>query len=293
MADDVFTGTIREFEVVGYHRAIGATVIKTIGNFFGGIRSIINFMRNAFTGTIREFEVAGYHRTIGATVIKIIGDFFGGIRSTIDFMRKLVRNKVIVEEPEPEPATMMSSIYESISSAISSSNSTSTPAKKSGQKPITKSAPLRSQKNLSKAPTRGVLGKKSIMEDLVKGGSSSSFDSEDSATAITEKIQSYLPSTSQLSKLLPTLVAGLVFTTAGTIMGYLWNTELATTASSYVDYFWNSEGESKPENDSFYDVATSTSSTEGHNDLSSSSDKATSEGQNKFASAVPVTPSRV
>ena len=194
---------------------------------------------DVFTGTSREFEVVGYHRAVGATVIKIIRGFFGGIGSIFKLMTRLIGTKAIVEEPEPEPVTMMASIYDSISSAMSGSNSTSAPAKTSGKKPISKSAPLRSQKNLPKATTRGgALGKKSIMEDLVKGGSSSAFDSEDSSIDIVETIQSYLPSTSRLAKLLPTLVAGFVFTTAGTLVGYLWNTEFAATASSYVDYFW-------------------------------------------------------
>lgn len=241
---------------------------------------------DVFTGTSREFEVVGYHRAVGATVIKIIRGFLGGIGSIFKFMTRLVGTKAIVEEPEPEPATMMSSIYDSISSAMSGSNSTSTPAKTSGQKSISKSAPLRSKKNLPKATTRGgALGKKSIMEDLVKGGSSSAFDSEDSSIAIVETIQSYLPSTSRLAKLLPTLVAGFVFTTAGTLVGYLWNTEFAATASSYVDYFLGADGEGKSETDSFHDAATSTSSTEGHDDLSA-------EGQTASVPAVPVTPGR-
>ena len=67
-----------------------------------------------------------------------------------------------------------------------------------------------------------------------------------------------MPSTSKIAELLPTLVAGLVFTTAGTIVGYMWNTEFAATASSYVDYFWGTSNDTI-DADSFNDAATSTS----------------------------------
>jgi len=176
---------------------------------------------------------------------------------------------------------MISSIYDSISSAMSSSNSTSAPTKTGGQKPVTKSAPLRTPKTtIPKTTSRGALGKKSIMEDLAKSGPSGLFDDiQDTGVSIAEKFQSYLPDTSKLAKLLPTLVAGLVFTTAGTIVGYLYNSELAATATSYVNYYLGGESEGTPETDSFYDAATTT-------DDSSS-------GSGNFAStAVPVTPGR-
>ena len=187
---------------------------------------------DVFTTTGKEYEVIGYHRAVGATVIKIIGKFFGSIGNIF----KIIFGSKAIVEPVPEPATMMSSIYDSISSAMSSSNSTSAPPKTGGQKPVTKSAPLRTPKTtIPKATSRGALGKKSIMEDLTKGGSSYSSDSDYSATAIFESIQSYLPTmppTSKMAELLPTLVAGLVFTTAGSIVGDLYNSELAATASS-------------------------------------------------------------
>lgn len=233
---------------------------------------------DVFTTTGREYEVIGYHRAVGATAIKIIRKLFGSIGNIFKF---IFGSKAIVE-PEPEPATMMSSIYDSISSAMSSSNSTSAPMKTAGQKPVTRSAPLRTGKTttLPKATSRGALGKKSIMEDLAKSSSSGLFDDiQDTGVSIAEKLQSYLPDTSKLAKLLPTLVAGLVFTTAGTIVGYLYNSELAATATSYVNYYLGGDSEGTPETDSFYDAAATT-------DDSSS-------GSGNFAStAVPVTPGR-
>lgn len=219
--------------------------------------------------SMADDEVVGFRRVAGATMVKIIGNVFGQMRRTIRAVLKfvfmpvrvplqLLRNTFPVEEPEPEPPTMMSSIYDSLSNAVSGSNATTT-------KPITKSPSLRNQRNLPKATSRGALGKKSIMEDLVKGGSSSAFDSEESNLDILEDIQSYLPSTSRMASLLPTLVAGLVFTTAGTIVGFLWNTEW----SSYTKYIWGEDGEStKFESDSFYDAATSSFSMEGHDEYS-------------------------
>ena len=261
---------------------------------------------DVFTETPKEFEVVGYHRAVGTAVVNIIGKFFSRIGSIFQLMGRLIRDIITVEEPEPEPATMMSTIYESISSVISSSNTTSAaPTKTNGQKPakkpVTKSAPLRNQKNVLKPNSRGALGGKSIMEDLAKGGSSYRFDSDDSATSIFESIQSYFPSdysatavlesiqsylpsmppTSKISQLLPTLVAGLVFTTAGTIVGYLWNTELAATASSYVDYFLGADGDDKTDSDAFHDAATS-----------ASEDHAENMSHFEASAAVPVTPGR-
>eukprot|EP00531_Pseudo-nitzschia_arenysensis_P002685 CAMPEP_0116142894 /NCGR_PEP_ID=MMETSP0329-20121206/15153_1 /TAXON_ID=697910 /ORGANISM="Pseudo-nitzschia arenysensis, Strain B593" /LENGTH=293 /DNA_ID=CAMNT_0003638163 /DNA_START=68 /DNA_END=949 /DNA_ORIENTATION=- len=247
-------------------------------------RRRLSMADDVFTTTGKEYEVVGYHRAIGATVIRIIGKVFVGIGSIFKFIGSALGGKAVVAEPEAEPATMMSSIYDSISSAMSS-NSTSTPTKTVGTKPVTKSAPLRTTKTtIPKTTSRGggALGKRSIMEDLVKSGPSGLFDDiQDTGVTIVEKIQSYLPDTSKLAKLLPTLVAGLVFTTAGSIVGYLYNSELAATASSYVNYYiLGEEGEVTAEADSFYDAATSTSSTESH--------------EENFAStpAVPVTPGR-
>jgi len=240
-------------------------------------RRRLSMADDVFTTTGKEYEVIGYHRAVGATVIKIIGKFFGSIGNIF----KIIFGSKAIVEPVPEPATMMSSIYDSISSAMSSSNSTSAPPKTGGQKPVTKSAPLRTPKTtIPKATSRGALGKKSIMEDLAKSGPSGLFDDiQDTGVSIAEKIQSYLPDTSKLAKLLPTLVAGLVFTTAGTIVGYLYNSELAATATSYVNYYLGGESEVTAETDSFYDAATTT-------DDSSS-------GSGNFASpAVPVTPGR-
>ena len=222
---------------------------------------------DVMTGTPREFQVVGYHREVGAQLIKIINKLISGIGELFRMMGRLIKNEPV---PVPEPATMMSTIYDSISSAISSSNTTSsTPTKATGKKPVskpvTKSAPLRNPKIILKSNSRAAIGGKSIMEDLAKGGSSSSSDSDYSATAIYESIKSYLPtmptmpSTSKIAELLPTLVAGLVFTTAGTIVGYMWNTEFAATASSYVDYFLGTDGNDTIDADSFNDAATSTS----------------------------------
>jgi len=270
MADDVFTGTSREFEVVGFHRAAGVQVIKIIGKFFKGIGSLIHFTLNLPVELLRSFK-----------------------------------ERFAIEEPEPEPVTTMSAIYDSISSVMSGSTDPEPVPKQnqprktvnSGeQKSFNKSAPLRRQQNLPKASSRGgALGGKSIMEDLARGGSSSAFDSEDSAqaVAIPQDFSSYLPSASRLAGLLPTLVAGLVFTTAGTIVGYLWSYEwketangYMETANDYMDYFFG-ESEGKAASDAMYDVPTdsmydttaSTSSAEVHDDTSSSS-------------TIPVTPDR-
>jgi len=265
MADDVFTGTSREFEVIGYHRAVGAAVIKIISKFFGGIGSLINFtqlkVRSAMNG--------------------ILNLFIGLLQS--------MQNTVAVVEPEPEPASTMSAIYDSISSVMYASKDSeeqtpdaktktaSTPTNNGGQNTINKSASLRNQKNLPKATSGGALGEKSIMEDLARGRSSFVFGSEDSAVAEPqENILPTLPSPSRLASLLPTLVAGLVFTTAGTLVGYLYNIEWSAMAYSYADYFWG-EG--------FNDAAQTFSSVGGHDDTEIYDDQSSS-------SAIPVTPDR-
>jgi len=278
MADDVFTGTSREFEVIGFHRVVGATVIKIIGKFLRGVGSLIDFTKLQLRSAIN----AVLHSTIG--------------------ILQSMQNKVAIEEPEPDPTqtTTMSLIYDSISSVMSSSEdsepiskesppvkreqtpdarttTTSSPTNNVKQKATTKAAPLRGNKTLPKATSRGALGKKSIMEDLAEGGSSSSaFHSVNSAVTLSEEDDvSALPPTSRLASFLPTLVAGLVFTTAGSMVGYLWNNEWIEMASSYVNYFW---GETETETGSFFDAATS-SSAEDHDDISSSS-------------AIPVTPDK-
>jgi hypothetical protein len=280
MADDVFTGTSREFEVIGYHRAVGAAVIKIIGKFFGGIGSLINFTQLKVRGAINA----------------VLSLFIGLLQS----MQNTVA--VVEPEPEPEPATTISVIYDSISSVMSGSKdseprskekqqqipdaktkTTSTPTNSGGQKTINKPASLRNQRNLTKATSGGALGQKSIMEDLARGRSSSAFDSADSAVAgPQESILPTLPSPSRLASLLPTLVAGLVFTTAGTLIGYIWNTEWSATASSYADYFW---GEGDGKTDSFLDATTSSSSVGGYDDTEIHDDISSS-------SAIPVTPDR-
>jgi len=293
MADDVFTGTGREYEVAGFHRAVGTTVIKIINKGFGGIGSLITFTQHK----IRSIINSGLHSII--------------------WVLQSIQNKVVEPEPEPEPepATTMSAIYDSISSVISSSkeseptpkespsviqqqqtldaadtrtpstststpNSTATPVTNNdGQTTTTKAAPLLNKKNLPKATNRAVLKKKSIMEELAKGDSSSSFDSADSAVVLSR--EGVAAQTSQLAGLLPTLVAGFVFTSAG-LIGYLWNTEWRETAYIYYEYIM---GEGETESAPFHDAATASYS-EDHDEILSSFDA------DPVTVAVPITPER-
>eukprot|EP00535_Pseudo-nitzschia_heimii_P003086 CAMPEP_0197194176 /NCGR_PEP_ID=MMETSP1423-20130617/28751_1 /TAXON_ID=476441 /ORGANISM="Pseudo-nitzschia heimii, Strain UNC1101" /LENGTH=334 /DNA_ID=CAMNT_0042647551 /DNA_START=18 /DNA_END=1022 /DNA_ORIENTATION=+ len=271
-------------------------------------------------GSERDFEVLSFHRAVGGMVKKIIGGFFSGIRGAIqNFLSLIIRmlqsmeKTVAVEEPEqkPEPPTM-SSIYDSISSVMSDSNDPEPvpdakpsvgkqrTSERNGKTPpapnVKKSAPLLNKKNLPKASSsRDALGKKSIMEDLAKGGSSPDFDSENSAVALSTETNAVVQA-SYLAGLLPTLVAGLVFSTAGTIVGYLWNTEWTETAYDYYEYYWgDGYGDGKVEADPFYDVTTSSSTATGYT-ASSGHDDMSVTGENRddvsSSNAVPVTPDK-
>lgn len=257
LADDVFTSTEKEFELVGYHRAVGAAVAKTISMFFRGIGSLINFYTRKFRSSINA-----------------------GLNLTIGLLQNMAKTVAIEDEAEPELSPTMSSIYDSISGTKSKQDPstrrrhsteaktrTPTPSKQTGtQKATTNAAPLHKNKNLPKATSRGgTLGKKSI--DFTKGGSSSSsFDSMNSAVSEQEHYDIAVPSTSFLAGLLPSLVAGIVFTTAGSMVGYLWNGEWTETASSVMDYFWGDETTTE----TFHDAATSSTTAtnvQEHNDF--------------------------
>ena len=271
-----------------------------------------------YYGSNRDFKVLSFHRALGGMVKKIIGGFFNGIRGTIrSFLNLIIRmlqsmeRTVAVEEPEPKPEPpTMSSIYDSISSVMSDTKdpepvpdgrkqqTSETKGKTPPAPTVTKTAPLRNKKNLPKASSsRGPLGKKSIMEDLAKGGSSPDFDSGDSAVALSTETNAVVQA-SYLAGLLPTLVAGLVFSTAGTIVGYLWNTEWTEKAYDYYEYYWgdgDGYGDGKVEADPFYDVPTSSSTATGTT-VSSGHDDMSVTGENHddvhSSAAVPVTPDK-
>ena len=132
------------------------------------------------------------------------------------------------------------------------------------QKATTKSTPLRSNTNLPKATsTRGAFGnsKKSATAD------GSSFDAMNTAavSATEEDENAVEHSTSLLAGLLPTLVAGLVFTTAGSMVGYLWNGEWAETASSVYNYYWGDGEATTEQSPSYQSIGTFESAEEEYN----------------------------
>lgn len=278
MADDLFTTTSKDFQVVGYHRAVGEAIIKALNKFIQSVGSLLKFTNKQ------------YRRAMNFGL-----SFFIGVLQTIQ--RK---NQNVMQEVEPTPAPSVSSLYDSISSVMSSASSelgSPVEQRKAAQKPTAgkqstklqtptnnnnaqkatvKSTPLRSSKNLPKTSSRGSLKKKSILTE-----SSSAFDSlNTAAVASSEEENVTVPSTSILAGLLPTLIAGLVFTTAGSMVGYLWSydwTETASsTASSVYNYFW---GEAETETEaSMYSSTMDFSGTGEESGLNSGS--------------VPITPDR-
>jgi len=284
MADDVFGGTDREFQVIGYHRAVGGAVSKIIKGFLNGIRGTIHGLLNLVIRMLQTVQ-----KTIAVAVEE-------------------------PPEPEPEPPTM-ASIYDSISSVMSDSNDPEpnvhnkqkqkqkqTSDTKKARPPVTTihtTAPLLNKNNIPKvsSTSRDALRKKSVMDDLVKGGSPPDFDSAKSAVVLSDESDVTVQA-SYLAGLLPTLVAGLVFSTAGTLVGYLWNTEWRETAYTYYDYYWGEgEGDAKIDAGRYYDVVPGSSSTgtgttttfSGHDDMS-----AIGETYDDIPSsnAIPITPNK-
>lgn len=226
LADDVFTTTSREFEVTGYHRAVGAAILKVFRKFARSVGSVLNFTKNQWRRAMNS-----------------------GLNSVIGSLQSLqTKNKAVIQEAEASPAPTISTIYDSISSVVEPTPSKqqqpakiSTPTNNE-QKAATKSAPLRSTNNSPKAAsTRGArTTKKSVVQDLATGGSS--FEAMNSAAvSASEEENGVVPSTSMIAGLLPTLIAGIVFTTAGSMVGYLWNGEWADSASSVYGFFWGDE----------------------------------------------------
>ncbi|VEU42968.1 unnamed protein product, partial [Pseudo-nitzschia multistriata] len=200
------------------------------------------------------------------------------------------KNEAAILEEESSPPPTISQIYDSLSTAMTSSPEGGSDAKEqpaeptpsrqqsptnNKPKPATKSAPLRSTNASAKVTsTRGGPNRnKPPVRMEATGGSS--FEAMNAA-AIAEEENAVVPATSMLAGLLPTLVAGLVFTTAGSMVGYVWNSEWTETASSVFSYFWGDETD------------------EASSPYGSNTNSATAEEYlgDQFYNAAPVTPDR-
>mmetsp|Transcript_5745 Transcript_5745/g.16402 ORF Transcript_5745/g.16402 Transcript_5745/m.16402 type:complete len:331 (+) Transcript_5745:141-1133(+) len=256
LADDVFTTTSREFEVTGYHRHVGEIIVQVVKKFSKNLFSLFKF-------TTKQWR---------RVVNNSLGRFIGMLQSVQS------RNEAALQDAEVAPAPTISIIYDSLSNVMSPSppeakpaavpateqqtkeptpnkqqpTTMQTPTNNIQQEDTTNSAPLR---NIPKATsTKRVLNNKKSA-DL--GTSGSSFEAMKSAAiSASEEENGVVPSTSVLAGLLPTLVAGLVFTTAGSMVGYLWNGEWTETASSVYDYFWGDETAEPSYESDIYTVAT-------------------------------------
>lgn len=247
---DVFSQKKKELNVTRYHRRIGQGTHSTVREVARRIGSMLKSVRNQLRRAMDN----------------ILGWFIGILQS----MQSSSNESTTLQEASPAPT--LSAIYDSFSNAVPGSSgaaespstaeqqrtrgkpsrntqptkTTTTTPTNNKQKATTKSAPLRSNTNLPKATsTRSAFGNNK--KSASAGGSS--FDAMNTAAISAteeEDENAVVHSTSLLAGLLPTLVAGLVFTTAGSMVGYLWNGEWAETASSVYNYYWG-DGEATAE----------------------------------------------
>eukprot|EP00536_Pseudo-nitzschia_multiseries_P014542 jgi/Psemu1/327576/estExt_fgenesh1_pg.C_7210004 len=217
LADDVFTTTSREFEVTGYHRNVGEFVVNIVQKFTNKLVSLFKFTNTQW----RRGMNAG------------LGWFIGMLQSVQS------KNEAAIQEAvtETAPPPTISTIYDSLSSAMSSSSRSSSDAE-----PVTQPTPNKQQPTTMSTPTNNI---------PKAGTGGSSFEAlKSAAVSASEEENGVVPTTSMLAGLLPTLVAGLVFTTAGSMVGYLWNGEWAESASSVYSYFWG-EDATEPSSSSY------------------------------------------
>ena len=239
------------FHVIEYHHAIVESIGVIIRKMANGIRTVVRFTKRQ------------YKRTIDTILLWTI--------NVLQSIQNRLKQSVYENEPITEVPTM-SSIYDSVSSVMSSSQdptvatssgttaekkkqpskASTTPTNNDAQKKTAKPATtttttttttpsaLRSGKNLPKATSTASLKKKSTTG---VGGKKSAFDfsTTQHAAILDDDDNITVPATSYLGSLFPTLVTGLVFATAGSMVGFLWNGDWTEAASAVAGYFWSDE----------------------------------------------------
>jgi hypothetical protein len=187
--------------------------------------------------TVVRFTKRQYKRTIDTILLWTI--------NLLQSIQNRLKQSVYENEPITDVPTM-SSIYDSVSSVMySSKDPTDSQPKKDAPAPVKRKAAASTsgttaeKKQTSKASTTtpttttgGVGGKKSAFGSSTTTKHAALLDNDENITA---------PVTSYLGSLFPTLVTGLVFATAGSMVGYLWNGDWTEAASAAYGYFWGDE----------------------------------------------------
>jgi hypothetical protein len=252
--DDVSSNSTTKggIQVIEYHHVVVEYIRGYIRKMTNGIRTVVRFTKRQ------------YKRTIDTILLWTI--------NLLQSIQNRLKQSVYENEPITDVPTM-SSIYDSVSSVMySSKDPTDSQPKKDAPAPVKRKAAastsgtnaekkqsskastttptttattpgtLRSGKNLPKAASTASLKKKSATGGV--GGKKSAFGSSTTtkhAALLDNDENITAPVTSYLGSLFPTLVTGLVFATAGSMVGYLWNGDWTEAASAAYGYFLGDE----------------------------------------------------